>query len=168
MTGVSAGTTSISATDPTTNITSNSVTLTVDAATLVSINITGDTSVAFGNQTAAYVAMGTYNDGLAPRDISGSVTWSSSDTAKATISGATKRATGVYSGTTNISASLSGVTSNSITLTVQAVLASVTVTPATPSVTVGGTQQFTATANYNGGASSNITNTATWTSSNTG
>ena len=168
VTGVSAGTTSISATDPTTNITSNSVTLTVDAATLVSINITGDTSVAFGNQTAAYVAMGTYNDGLAPRDISGSVTWSSSDTAKATISGATKRATGVYSGTTNISASLSGVTSNSITLTVQAVLASVTVTPATPSVTVGGTQQFTATANYNGGASSNITNTATWTSSNTG
>ena len=167
-TGVTAGTASISATDPTTSITSNSVTLTVDAATLLSINVTGDTSVAYGNQTAAYVAMGTYNDGLAPRDISGSVTWSSSDTAKATINGTTRKATGIYSGSTNISASLSGVTSNSIALTVQAVLANISVTPSTPSVTVGGTQQFTATANYNGGASSDITNTATWTSSNTG
>ena len=140
----------------------------MDAATLLSINVTGDTSVAYGNQTAAYVAMGTYNDGLAPRDISGSVTWSSSDTAKATINGTTRKATGIYSGSTNISASLSGVTSNSIALTVQAVLANISVTPSTPSVTVGGTQQFTATANYNGGASSDITNTATWTSSNTG
>jgi len=167
-TGVSAGSTNISATDPTTSITSNSVSLTVDAATLLSINVTGASTVSVGAATAAYVAMGTYNDGLGARDISGSVTWSSSDTAKATINGGTRQATGILGGSTNITASLSGVTSNAISLTVQPTLANISVTPATPSVNVGGTQQFTATANYNGGASSDVTNTATWSSSNTG
>lgn len=43
---------------------------------------------------------------------------------------------------------------------------SVTVAPANPSVTVGGTRQFTATATYSDGGTADVTAQATWTSSN--
>lgn len=44
---------------------------------------------------------------------------------------------------------------------------STTVTPASASVVVGGTQQLTATANYSDSSTIDVTSTATWTSSNT-
>ena len=46
------------------------------------------------------------------------------------------------------------------------VLQSITVTPANPSIAVGAHQQFTATGNYSDGSHQNLTNSATWTSSN--
>ncbi|HEY5752810.1 MAG TPA: DUF4082 domain-containing protein [Chthoniobacterales bacterium] len=46
-------------------------------------------------------------------------------------------------------------------------LTSVTVTPANAVLSVGGTQQFTATGSYSDGTNQNITTQATWTSSNT-
>lgn len=49
-----------------------------------------------------------------------------------------------------------------------AVLKSIAVTPAQPSVAIGGTQQLTATGTYNNATTSNITASATWSSSNTG
>jgi hypothetical protein len=47
----------------------------------------------------------------------------------------------------------------------QPTLTSITVTPATASISVGGHQQFTATGNYSDGSHQNLTNSATWTSS---
>ena len=44
-------------------------------------------------------------------------------------------------------------------------LVSITVTPATASVSVAGRQQFTATGNYSDGSHQDLTNSATWTSS---
>lgn len=44
-------------------------------------------------------------------------------------------------------------------------LSSITVTPATPSVAVGSTQQMTATGSYSGGNTYNITSSVTWSSS---
>ena len=44
-------------------------------------------------------------------------------------------------------------------------LVSITVTPATASIAVGGHQQFTATGNYSDGSHQDLTNSATWTSS---
>ena len=46
-------------------------------------------------------------------------------------------------------------------------LASITVTPANQSLTVGGTQQFTATGKYSDGSTQNLTSQVTWASSNT-
>src|SRR5690606_36085151 len=43
---------------------------------------------------------------------------------------------------------------------------SITVTPANPSVPNGATQQFTATGQYSGGQSLDITSSVTWSSSN--
>ena len=58
-------------------------------------------------------------------------------------------ATAVAVGTSNITASLNGVTSSADLLTVTAAtLQSIAVTPASPSVAKGGTQQFTATGTY--------------------
>ncbi len=44
------------------------------------------------------------------------------------------------------------------------VLVSISVTPANPSIAVGGRQQFTATGNYSDGSHQNLTNSAIWTS----
>ncbi|MGA8530954.1 MAG: Ig-like domain-containing protein [Acidobacteriaceae bacterium] len=44
-------------------------------------------------------------------------------------------------------------------------LTSIAVTPASPSITVGATQQLTATASYSDGSTANITSSVTWTSS---
>jgi hypothetical protein len=46
-------------------------------------------------------------------------------------------------------------------------LTSIAVTPATASIAVGGTQQFTATGTYSNGSTQNLTSLATWTSSST-
>ena len=47
-------------------------------------------------------------------------------------------------------------------------LRSIAVTPASPSILSGATQQFTATGTYSDGSTRNVTSQATWTSSNTG
>ena len=49
-----------------------------------------------------------------------------------------------------------------------ATLTSIAVTPANPSIEVGGTQQFTATGTYSDGSTQNLTGSVTWASSNTG
>jgi Bacterial Ig-like domain (group 2)/Bacterial Ig domain len=47
-------------------------------------------------------------------------------------------------------------------------LTSIAVTPSDPSVAVGGTEQFTATATYSDSTTANVTSTATWSVANTG
>src|SRR5579883_2883477 len=65
----------------------------------------------------------------------------------ATAKDSSGNTTGVAPGTTQITASAGGVTSSPDTLTVTApVVASITVSPSSPSIAVGATQQFTATA----------------------
>ena len=49
----------------------------------------------------------------------------------------------------------------------QVPLTSIAVTPSNPTVTVGGTQQFTATGTYSDGSTQNLTGQVTWASSNT-
>jgi hypothetical protein len=48
---------------------------------------------------------------------------------------------------------------------VDPILQTITVTPATPGILVGGTQQMTATGTYDDGSRKNITGTSSWTSS---
>ncbi len=86
-------------------------------------------------------------------------TWTSSDTNVATIA-ASGVATGVGAGTAKITAAAGGITSPEATLTVTAVVASVTVTPNTSTIAVGGTQQLTATAFDTNGKS--VPATVTW------
>ncbi len=79
-----------------------------------SITITGNNETLIG-ETLQFTASGT---DAGSNVVTPGVTWSSSDTSVGTIDAKTGLFTGVAAGTTNITASLGGVTSNSITVTV--------------------------------------------------
>ena len=163
--GVAVGSTSITATES--GITSPAVTLTVitSVSNLTSIAVTPGFPVALGvGATQQFSAIGTYTDGTTA-DVTSDVTWTSSNPAVATIF-ANGSATGEGSGTTNITATLSGVTSPNVKLTVAAVT-SIMITPvASQNLDVGATQQFSAIGTYSNGSSANISAQVTWLSSN--
>jgi uncharacterized protein YjdB len=117
-----------------------------------------------------FTATGHYSDSSS-QDLTVSVFWNSSSTAVATISNAANSnglATAVATGTTTISATLSGISGNTPLTVLNVTLVSIEVTPANPSVTAGNTLQFTATGHYLGGTTQDLTQTTnlTWSSSN--
>jgi hypothetical protein len=161
----SAGTTTITATDPATNI-SGSSTLTVTAATLVSIAVS-PTNPAIALGTAQqFSATGTYSDN-STQDITASVTWSSS-AAAAAISNDDESiglATAAANGSTMIKATWGGI-SGSTTLTVTpATLVSLAITPTNPGMPLGTTAHFFATGTYSDGSTQDLTTEVAWGSS---
>jgi hypothetical protein len=138
---------------------------------LVSIKVTPATASIPVSGTQQYTATGTYNDGSS-KDVTASSTWTAVNVplggaAVATIlpSGV---ATGKVIGQSTITATLGG-KSNSATLTVSsATVVSIMVTPATASIPVTGTQQYTALAILSDGLSNDVTANplTTWTAVN--
>jgi len=160
--GAAQGTSQISAT---VSGVTGSTTLTVGPATLVSIAVTPANPTIAKGTTQQFTATGTYTDG-STQDLTSSTTWASSNTAVASVN-ASGLASGAAQGTSQISATVGGAT-GSTTLTVgPAVLVSIAVTPANPTIAQGTTQQFTATGNYSDGSMLDVTSAATWVSSNT-
>src|SRR5579863_1529290 len=165
-TGVAQGSPTITATE---SGVSGTATLSVTGSgtkTLSSIAITPASAGIAINGTVQFTATGQYSDG-STQTITNSVTWTSSNTAIATINSA-GRATGVSGGTVTISATKSNVTGTaSLSVTSSnATITSISVDPVNPSVAVGQTQQFYANATYSDGSTQDITATASWTSSN--
>ena len=97
------------------------------------------------------------------RNVTGMATWSSSNPMVATI-GRTGRATPVGTGTTTIGASYMGLTASTTLTVTDAVVVSIQLTPIAPTLPVGTTQQFTATAILSDGTTRNETAMATFTS----
>lgn len=115
--------------------------------------------------TQQLTATGYYSDGTS-RNITTSVAWNSDATTVATVNTA-GLAKGVAIGTAKITASLGGVTSTYVNLTVvAAVLQTIAVTPAGLTISAGQTKQFKATGSYSDGTSQDLTATANWYSSN--
>jgi uncharacterized protein YjdB len=112
--------------------------------------------------TQKIAATGHYSNG-SNKDLSTQATWSSSATNVATVDN-TGTVTAVFSGTTTITATFEGFTANT-TVTVNAQLVSIAVTPAKPQIAKGTTQQFTANASFNDGTHKNLTSQVTWGSS---
>ncbi len=167
-TSVAAGTSSVRAAMGA--ITSAPITLTVSPATLVSIAITPPTpSIALGT-TQQLTATGTYTDN-STHNLTAQVTWASATTSVATISnaaGSNGLATSVAAGTSSITAAMGGITSAPVTLTVTpAALVSIAITPPTPSIVLGTTQQMTATGTYTDNSTQNLTTQVTWASATT-
>lgn len=126
-------------------------------------------SIAKGG-TQPFTAIGNYNDN-STRDLTANLDWSSSNTSAATIPsrGVTIAATGVGAGSSVITASSGPTYTGSTTLTVTAPnLQSITVTPVNATIAKGATLQYTATGNYSDGSTQNLTNSASWASTNTG
>ena len=134
--------------------------------TLSSLTISPATASIQSGQTQQFAATAKYSDG-STADVSSSVAWSVSSGSIATVS-KTGLVTAKATGSATVTASLNGI-NGSAALTVQSVtktLSSVTVAPSTASVTVGATQQFTASATFTDGSTSDVTsNGTTWTSS---
>jgi hypothetical protein len=146
---------------------SGSATVDVSSATLVSIDVSPFApAIAKGTQLQ-FSALGNYSDG-STQDLTSQVTWSSSDAGIAAISnaaGSQGLATGVGLGTATITAALSGVVEPVELGVTGAVLESIEVTPANPSVPVGAACTFLATGVFSDGGTQDITDLVTWSSS---
>ncbi len=129
-TSVGAGLTTISAL---LSGVSGSTDLTVDSAVLVSIDVAPtDPSIPMG-LTQQFSASGNFSDGSV-QDLTPLVTWSSSDTAVASVSnasGSNGLATPVAPGQTTITASFGGISGTSKLTVTSATLASITITSVT-------------------------------------
>jgi uncharacterized protein YjdB len=108
-----------------------------------------------------------YSDGTTA-DVTTLSTWSSSTPSVATIGASTGLPTTVSTGTTTITAEFEGMTGTATLTVVAGILVSISVTPTPASVSVGGTRQFTATANFSDGSSCDATTKVNWLSSATG
>ncbi len=126
-------------TSATFNGVTGSTTLTVTAATLVSIGVTPASPSLAKGLTLQFTATGIYTD-ASTQNLTTTATWASSDPTKASISNAVGSrgfASSAAVGSTSISATFNGI-SGSTTLTVTtATLVSIGVTPATPSLAKG-------------------------------
>ncbi len=137
-----------------------------NGATLVSIAVSpANPSISQGN-TQQFTATGTYSDG-SHQDLTNTAAWSSSSPAVASISSA-GLATGTSTGSTTIQATLGSINGSTQLTVTTAVLVSISVTPVNSSLGIGTRQQYTATGNYSDGSHQDLTNSVSWTSSNTG
>lgn len=119
-TSLSQGTTGITA--KLSGVTSNSATIQVTPAVLVSIAVTPTSASIIAGSTQQFTATGTYSDG-STKDLTTSANWVSADTSIATISNVSgfqglATASFLNIGSIAITADLLGIISNSATLTV--------------------------------------------------
>jgi DNA-binding beta-propeller fold protein YncE/urocanate hydratase len=141
--------------------------LTVTPATLVSIAVTpANPSIANGT-SQAFVATGTYSDHTT-QNLTNTVTWSSASGTVAEINnaaGSNGEATAAAAGSTTITAALGGVSGSTPLTVTDAVLKSITVTPAAGTIPDGTTEQYVATGIYSDNSTQNLTSAVVWTSS---
>jgi hypothetical protein len=166
--GAAVGSASITALDPASGI-GGSETLTVTAAALTAIAVSpSDPAVALGT-AQAFTATGSFTDGSS-QDLTGAVTWSSSDPGVAAVSnapGSAGQATGAGIGSAVITAldpgsGISGSTTLSVTA---AVLVSIAVAPADSVVLIAEDLQLAATGDFSDGGQQDLTAAVLWSSS---
>lgn len=135
-------------------------------ATLVSLSVAPNNPSILVGGTEQFTATANYSDG-STQVVTAAATWTSSDTSRATV-GNSGMATGTAAGSATITAAYKGQgTSTVLTVTGTKALTSVSISPLNGSVVLDLTQQFTATATYSDGSTQVVTNSATWTSSDT-
>ena len=167
VTGLSAGISTVSAVI---GSVTGTLVVTVNAVTLSSIAITPNTALVASGATYNLRATGTYSD-ASSADITELVTWSSSNTTAATVSNVagskglatTPTFTGYRS--TNLSATLSGVTGTTVFGVNGATINSIVVTPVI-SLTVNQIYNLKAYGNLSDGGVIDLTDFAIWSSSN--
>ena len=160
-TGIAAGVATITATA---SGMQGSANLTVNAiAKLMGIAITPQLTSIPISTTQQFTATGTYSDG-STRDLSSLATWSSSSTVTATVD-VNGLVTSIAAGSTTITATLGSVM-QTFTLTVSTpTISDIFVSPDGLTEPIGVSQQYTATADYSDGSSSDLSSGVTWASS---
>ena len=146
-----------------------SASLSVTSAVIIGLTITPTTQSTPKGVPVTYTATAAYSD-TSSGNVSGSVTWSSSNTAVAALN-SSGIASSLAQGVTTVTASANGVTSNGATLTVSSpAFSSISITPTSANVVVGKTQQLTASGSMTDGTTATPANlaTLTWPTSNAG
>jgi len=164
-TGLAGGATTISATVAGV---SGSTSLAVTVVTLQSIDVDPDVVTLPSGYAVRLHATGSYSDGSS-RDLTKQVVWTSSAPGRAAVSnavGTEGRVSGSGAGAAVVSATLSGVVgSAAITVTNESLVA-IDVDPDPVTLSVGGTQQMTATGTFSGGSVLDVTAQVRWSSNN--
>ncbi len=146
---------------------SGEATLTVSDATLDSLEVTPPTPSAPVGRDVEFAATGLYSDG-ASVDLTGAVTWTSSDEMVATV-GVDGVATCLLAGTTDIIATAPDAVTDTATLTCSsAVLETLVIAPATLTVAAGRTAPFTVDGTYSDGQHVDLTTVVLWASDDEG
>jgi len=157
---LATGTTTISAT---LGAVSGSTNLTVSNARLLSISINpGNPRIEKGT-SLKFTAVGTFSDGSTSNSLNG-LSWKSSKPNIAQVRGS-GLAHGKKAGTVTISATAAGIKGTTALTVGTGTLTSVAITPVNSSVTLGNTQQFTATGSFSDGTTQDITLTTHFSSS---
>lgn len=167
-TGVGVGTANVTATEPLSQFTDSAV-LNVTAATLTRIDVSSEDNTVPVGYEEQFVATGHYSDGT-DQNITSLVTWSSTNTAVATVSnaaGSDGRATALSEGSTNIVAAMPGtaITGTAPLNVSAAVLESIEVAPFSPTVADGEKLQFEAIGTFSDNTTQVITQSLSWRSS---
>jgi hypothetical protein len=140
-------------------------TITVTAATLTAIALTPPNTTFGVSVDQQLTATGTFSDSTT-QDLTTMADWTSSASTTASVNGA-GLVHGVAAGTATITATLGAIHgSTGVTIT-PAVLNSIEVDPATPTIAFGGQQQFTAVGHYSDGLNHDITAMVAWSSDTT-
>ena len=135
----------------------------VTPAVVTSIAVAPSASLIAAGSTQQFSATATYSDS-SMADVTGSVAWSSSSSATATIT-SSGVASGRSSGATTITAVLGAVSgSTTLTVTGNAPLVSIAVSPTSSHLAVGTAEQLTVTGTYSDGSTKNLTGSATFVS----
>lgn len=108
-------------------------------------------------------AQGTFSDGSSS-DVTSTATWDSSNSAVVTAAPQGLATAQFMAGSADITATLDIATGGALMTVGAYTLSSISVTPASPSVYIGGTANFTATANYSDLSSDDITDLVAWNS----
>jgi uncharacterized protein YjdB len=123
------------------------------------------------NTTQKFTPTARLSDGTTQKMTDNSVTWTSSDTAIATVDRTGLATAGTVTGTTTIIAIDADGVKGSATLEVGTLKSasemplSIAITPASPSVVLGKSMQMTATGTYADASTQDLTATVTWKSS---
>jgi uncharacterized protein YjdB len=144
-----------------------SATVTVTDATLVSITVLPDPSIAKGT-TVQETAIGTFSDETA-QDLSQEVSWTSSDETIEQVSndpGSKGLVTGLSVGSASITATLNSIEGSDTVTVTDATLTSIEITPPDPSIAKGTAEQLSATGTFSDGTVEDLTNRVSWTSGN--
>jgi trimeric autotransporter adhesin len=139
--------------------------LTITSMTIQTIAIQPSNGTMAAGTKLPFSLIGTFSDGTTQVDLSASARWQTSSYQYAVVD-RQGVVSGVSAGSVTITASLRGQGSATTNLTVSnATVQSITVTPATPTIALGASQQFAASGLFSDGSTQDITSVSTWTSS---
>jgi len=142
---------------------SGSDTITVSAASLVSIAVSPSNPAVINGKTRQLTAMATYSD-ASTQDITASAAWSTSSPNVVNVSGS-GLVTAQTPGTAPVKATSGAITGSTMITVSPLTLVSIAIAPPNPSIPKGETQQLMATGSYNDGSTQDITSQVSWSNS---